>query len=294
MRLAFALIPACVLLPLAGMAADTAPQPLGPATAASLPAVPRSVDPRRGGADLSPGITPVVVQPGATEIIPIAAGHINRIITPFETPVVTTGSSEQIETRGGVLYVAPSGERPITLYVTERGDESQAISLTLVPREIPPHEVKLAMPAHARRPPAAPPAAAAKWEQGQPFVQTLTEIMRRLALGQTPQGYDLAPIGAQAAAAPRCAAPSAWRVDFAGGQYLAGGGLEVFVGRVTNTGPGDAEFTEAWCGDDRGVAAVALWPSVMLAPAETAELYVVRQRRGGEEPAQPRPSLIGG
>jgi conjugal transfer pilus assembly protein TraK len=39
------------------------------------------------------------VTPGINELIPIAVGHLNRLVTPFDNPVVTTTSQATTSTK---------------------------------------------------------------------------------------------------------------------------------------------------------------------------------------------------
>lgn len=79
----------------------------------------------------------VVVQPGVNTIIPAAVNHLNRIVTPFEKPIVQTVSSANIKVRENVIYVSTADESPVTMYITPKDDEAVAISLTLAPRRVP-------------------------------------------------------------------------------------------------------------------------------------------------------------
>ena len=75
--------------------------------------------------------------PGVNQLVPVALGHLNRIVTPFAQPRVNTTSQASTEVRDHVIYVAPSEPVPVTLFITEADSEQQALSLTLVPKRIP-------------------------------------------------------------------------------------------------------------------------------------------------------------
>ena len=59
-----------------------------------LQAVPASVAKTTAGGEESvamvSSLEDVVVQPGVNTIVPVAIGHLNRIVTPFENPIVQT------------------------------------------------------------------------------------------------------------------------------------------------------------------------------------------------------------
>ena len=57
----------------------------------------------------------IQVAPGVNEIIPVAVGHLNRIVTPFDKPHVRTVSQATTQIEGNVLYVATPDEIPVAL-----------------------------------------------------------------------------------------------------------------------------------------------------------------------------------
>ena len=50
----------------------------------------------------------IQIKPGINELMPIAVGHLNRLVTPFDNPVVTTTSQATTSTKGKIVYVATS------------------------------------------------------------------------------------------------------------------------------------------------------------------------------------------
>ena len=178
-----------------------------------LPVVPASVDPRGRKAAAIPALADgtITVAPGETKALVVSAGNVNRIVTPFAQPDIVTTAPDQFTIRQNVVYAAPAAPapgqppEPLTLYLTEKGDESTAISLILLPRlQVASREFRLVLAgAHggaairtsgsARR--------AAAWEQDQPYPAMLAELLARLAAGSVPQGYDLGPPDTAAAPA---------------------------------------------------------------------------------------------
>ena len=288
-RLAVWLLAATAMpfLPPAPAQADAPPE------AVELPAVPASVDPRGRGSKDPPAAGTVSIAPGETKALVVSAGNVNRIVTPFTQPDIVTTSPDQFTVRQNVVYAAPAAGDPLTLYITEKGDESRAISLILLPQvNVASREFRLVMAGSGTGLPRSTGSVqqAASWEQSQPFEVTLTDLMAGLAAGAVPQGYDLA-VASDPLAAPRCAAPAPFRIDFGQGQHLTGGQLEAWVGTVRHTGTSPAELAETACATTAEVVAVAIWPSPRLQPGQTAEIYVVR-RMAADAVRQPRPSLI--
>lgn len=236
----------------------------------------------------------LTLKPGVTEVLPIAKDHLNRIVTPYTNPQVRTTANAKIQVKNHVVYVASASEAPITVYVMPRDSESQALSLALVPRQIPPREITLQLAddeGGARIKPV-DRAAAQDWEQSQPYVEAIEELMSGLARGQVPSGFGLDSITA-GMNIPSCGSPPGAELtyDFVGiGQRLTGGSLIAYVGRVTNTDDETIELDERWCRSERVVAS-AFWPRIMLEPGQQAEVYVVRSRRV-ESGTPERPSLL--
>lgn len=234
----------------------------------------------------------VPVTPGVNEIIPIARNHLNRVLVPFADPRVRTTSSADYEIHKEAIYVATDSQGPVTMYVTNGSDESTAISLTLVPRQIAPVEVSLSLEGREQQTMVhGSQEDAGEWETSQPYVDTLRNLLREVALGQVPQGYSLADT-TQTSAFAGCDQPGL-AFDFESGQVLTGQKFRVHVGTVSNVADEPVEFVENNCGA-ADVAAVAAWPHTRLAPEQTTEVYVVyRQQSAAEQDdSTARPRLI--
>ena len=263
-----------------------------------MPEVPASVLRRGDDAPSYTGMAKIndaavlTMEPGVNQIVPVAIGHLNRIVTPFGTPVVTTMTADATtEVRQNVVYVGTNGEDPVTAFITEKGDQSRALSLTLVPQRIPPRElfVRMADGYNVGVPYSNP--AAEKWETSQPYVETVRSVFRSVALGELPQGYAMSKITG-AIRLPNCHM-SGLSFDFSRGQVLSGHSLSVLIGVARNTAGVPVEFKEAACGD-WDVAAVAAWPRNVLEPGERTEIYVARKVNTSKPATSKRPSLLGG
>ncbi len=281
------------------------------AASARADGMPQETDHRASGAGsqatpvaqrVAAGVNDVLVTLGVSQTVRVAIGHINRIVTPFSAFDLWTESPEQFQTRAHVFYISPTEERPITLYVTPKGDESMALSLTLVPSRIPPTEIHLrladetgalVLPASigAAPGPSEPPlpaSASPSFESG-PYEEGIASVVKEIAAGSVPAGYVAAPM---TAVFPRCRQAGPFDVRFDGGQRFVGAPYEVFVGVVRMTGGGRISFDERWCAAP-DVVAVALWPDAQLGPGEAAEIMVLRRRAGASPaPSRSRPSLI--
>jgi conjugal transfer pilus assembly protein TraK len=294
-------VPASVL----ASTSQTPPPPVVPVSPSAPLAAPSTPDPQAAatGSQAEIAAPPLkvtteanhlLVKPGVTEIVPIALGHLNRIVTPFDHPVAKTTSTAAIHREGNVLYVAPKSETPVGLYITEKGDESVAISVTFVPKKIPPRDITLTLKSDLAVVGRYSKDKATKWERAHPYEEMLRQTFRQIALGQLPQGYALRP--AVPAARRSCLAEEAERAGvrftFDKGQLLTGARIEVAVGLVRNTGLKPVELKETWCAAE-DVAGVAFWPEVVLEPGQATEVYVAFQRRQPKPNVTERPSLLG-
>ncbi len=265
----------------------------------TLPSIPADVDPRRSASESSGSrkvadtLQTIMVEPGVNEIIQIAVGHPNRIVTPFKAPRVVTTAAASVETSANVIYVAPSGPALITMFLTETGDESVSISLTLQPRQIPPRELRLELPAGVYLPRTDKEERTRHAANDRTYVARAGAMFDQLARGQVP--LDAAFSDQAPPPYPLCAVEDGFEVSFATGQYLLAEGMEVYVGLVRHGGDAAAAFQEPWCYRE-GVVAVALWPGTRLAPGEFAEIYLARARAAPEpnDSQGHRPSLLQG
>lgn len=242
----------------------------------------------------------LTMSPGVNQVIPVAVGHPNRIVTPFSSPeVVSTtltgmgpdGECGEVCIKENVVYVATDKEHPVTMFVTEKGTEAQALSVTMVPRRIPPREVFLKLDDEALFHSAATygNAKAEAWEKSQPYLETIRSVFRGLALGTIPQGYKIGKTPSTARL-PTCDHPGL-EVNFAKGQYMTGHNINVFVGVATNTSSQPLEFKESWCGN-WDVAAAAVWPRNLLQPGEKTEVFVAIKQNRAKSSSNKRRSLL--
>jgi conjugal transfer pilus assembly protein TraK len=234
----------------------------------------------------------IQVKPGINELMPIAIGHLNRLVTPFENPVVTTTSQATTSTKGKIVYVATADETPVTLYITPGDNQDIALSLTLIPKRIPAREIHLSLDhdtvqtlSKLQQKQASATSLPASQEQS--YITQLKNLFRDLGLQKTPAGFALRePSSAEHIHCQQNA------LSIQTGQALEDQDRVVLVGVARNTGLASIELDERSCvgsGDD--VLAVAAWPKVVLAPKETTEVYLV-VRRSPDDATSLRPSLL--
>lgn len=239
----------------------------------------------------------ISVQPGVNQIVTIAVGQTNRLITPFSNPQVASsnltggdlnGAGGELSVKDNVVYVSTNKTYPTSLFITDEGNENLAISLTLVPRKIPSREVKLNLNSDDYELSYSSQETEA-WEKSQPFISGIKKTLREIALQRVPAGYQLSKIPKNYDL-PVCASEG-FNVDFSKGQLIAGSKLHYLVGKVTNVSAHPLEFRESTCGN-YDIAAVALWPNNLLEPGQSSEIYVVKHASGRKQLQQVRSSVL--
>ena len=242
----------------------------------------------------------VSVSPGTTVLIEIAIGHLNRIVTPFESPVVHTVSPASTQVDGRVVYLATDTEEPVALYVSDAPGSATALSLTLAPRYVPPREIRLTMPGYSRRGASAsvssgasatalPVLANAKVSDtlggAHPYVASIVELLRGLAQGRVPPGYQ----GMKGAGTTKVRCAKGLKLHRT--QLTEGPASSVVIAAVRNASQGTLTVDQYACDiDNRIVAAVAAWPRKVLAPGEETEVFLVlaQGERMRESAVRPR------
>jgi len=234
----------------------------------------------------------IQVKPGINELMPIAVGHLNRLVTPFDNPVVTTTSQATTSTKGKIVYVATSDETPVTLYITPGDNQDIALSLTLIPKRIPAREIHLSLDKDSvkqltKLQQQNTSANGKSTDKEQEYITQLKKLFRDLGLQKTPPGFSLR--DPNKTEAIHCLQD---RLQIRTGQVLEGQDMLILIGIARNSGLEPVEFDERACATTEAeVLAVAAWPKVALAPSESTELYVAI-RRSTEESTTLRPSLL--
>ncbi len=115
------------------------------------------------------------------EVMPIARGHLNRIITPFEKPEAKTSADVSIEIRGSVAYITADTPQPFTVYFTETGDEETALTahFMAVAGMPSPIDLRKKMPKKARNS-----------IDAEGYAEKLAAGMAAAAAGKTPSGFE--------------------------------------------------------------------------------------------------------
>lgn len=247
------------------------------ADAAARKAAPPVAEPATAAASMLPEETKreLIVTPGMNEIVTVAVGHTNRILMPFDTPRIRTTSDAGLEVEGRAIYLTTNEEgRPVTMFVSDATNPELTLSLTFVGKRIPPVQVEMKLDSASQSAVYRPSKKAQAWEESQPYVNTIREVLRDVAIGKTPQGYSLSEAPSYTQLYDGCR-QSGLLFSFEEGQVLEGHRLRVNIGVVENKSRQPIELREPSCaGTD--VRAVAAYPNPLLQPGEKSEIYVVR------------------
>jgi len=271
-----------------------------PAGGASFPGVPASVvagiqqNPPSAG-DLKPQQFSYTAAPGTMLHSSVSRLFLNRLVTPFQHPVVKTTSPVKLETVGQSVFVSLSASQvePVVLYVMDKGDSLDAVSLMLDAKNIGPVEIDLkqqGLPGLGSETYRFNDSKAAKWEQSAPYTDTITDIMRQIAKGKVPPGYEFHFYKPEDNM-PRCQQAG---LSIVPKQVMSGHSMVAFVGAMTNVTDRPIEFQESSCGV-QGVLAVASWPGPLIQPHESTEVYIVVKHSmyGGMDNGRPS-AILGG
>lgn len=236
----------------------------------------------------------VVLKPNVNKTYSIALYHVNRLITPFKDALIATSSTAGVSVDGNIINVISDREDPIGLFIYDRSAPTQAISLTLYPADIAPVSVTISVDGWSPQQQSSfgrelDPNAARAWENDAPYINTLKELFKGLALGRVPDGYGLRTLGPQdRGQIPYCAFQGL-QVETV--QALDGYSVSAYVARVTNVSYTAIDLVESACSGGN-LLAVSAWPSNRVAPGEEVELYLAVKTAEAPSGHGERPSVI--
>lgn len=218
------------------------------------------------------------ITPGVNTLISVSKGRLNRFVTPFESPIIRTVSDIEVLQENNVVYATTNSAKPISMFITDQTG-TQALSLTLIPKAIPPREVRMAIKVPQGQSQfntlAMPSKKAEKFERSRPYVESVTDVLKTVAIGDVPSGYTLRHPAPEDFTNFYCELPGFTSVI---GQVIDGAAWQVGVSRVKNETNSVIEIGESDCLAYQRLA-VAVYPSAVVKPGRSAELYIVRKRQ---------------
>lgn len=240
----------------------------------------------------------ITLQPGKSELLPVATGLQNRVATPFKVADVRTSDKDlAITVEDGFIYVTPLNQNPIGLIISEEGMPETAVNLTLMPLDVPPVMVDLEVKfsksmqreydqfiakqeAEMERTQFMQSALAEPQVTNDPRINTehadrATSLLAKVADGQIPQGFDMLPEVPPTERYPCDIRRMAMYHEV--GQRLVSGREVIDVVVINNDINGFREIREEFCLRD-DVIAVGVFDRATLAPGEDTELYILRDK----------------
>lgn len=219
---------------------------------------------------------------GTNIFLPIASGFTNRIVTPFTEPEIISTSltiadengTGEIYVRSNVIYVSTVKDYPLSMFITQKGSETHAISLTLLPKKIPPREVVISVP--EIKPSKLRTQISQATGETSEYILSIKKALRSVATNEVPQGYGQQKI-MQGLATPECLSEK-FKVSFKNGQILTGTTSDIYIGHITNITNEKQNIDEKICAG-RDVLAIATWPAYVLDPSASTEIFVVKAKQ---------------
>lgn len=240
----------------------------------------------------------ITVQPGRTEILPVARGHLNRLETPFSNPLARAaardGSSLDLQFDQNFIYASVT--EAVTLFVHQSGYPDPAIVIGLIPMQIAPRQVKLMLPgvqlAEAKKNnkvAAEKPKVAAKPTNPQKansrgvtrnrpankLGRNLAEYIQTFAKGRVPKGFT--PISVQGYDPTSfCKRTNGVTYSFAQGAAVVSNHYIIVRGMVSANRT--VELNELDCAINPRTLAVAFSPRTQVAPRQPTDFFVLMRQ----------------
>lgn len=234
---------------------------------------------------------PLQLEPGVNKIVNVSQGHPNRILLPFENPDIHTTSSEAlIKAEASVVVLATNSIKPVTLFISPKDNPRLALSLTLVPKTMPPAQYEVSIAGELSSQYAYKNVSAEKWERKNNYTGALVKLFEKLAKQDLPQGYSLR--DPKPHEPHSCFKPNT-DIEWTLAQVVQGHHITVNVVVAKNAGNYPVEIIGSDC-NAQGVIAAAEWPLSVLEPGDVTEVYVASQRSMTKAKRIRRPSAIGG
>ncbi|TCV51517.1 type-F conjugative transfer system secretin TraK [Pseudomonas sp. 460] len=204
------------------------------------------------------------------EVVYVSSILPNRISTPFAEPrsVDQQKNDVDISPVGQSLYVTmkPTG-KSVALYVTGSNPNDPVISLTLVPKEMPPQTIVLQL--DKAQADTGSKSEADHAPDSNVYTDNIRYILREAALGKTPEGFSEGPLPSAAANIGNVIAYP--KVRYSGPAY------DIYRYTILGTTPNDVDLDEGTFYSE-GVRAVSFFPTATLRNGKTTEVFIVSDK----------------
>ena len=250
----------------------------------NLPPVPKTAEKRTKPVEAQPlpglGLMPgnkeesrtQVVRVGTdrNEVVYVSSLLPNRISTPFAEPRSIDQQADDVEFSvvGQSLYATmkPTG-KPVAAYITGANPNDPVISLTLVPKVMPPQTIVLQLDkAQAET---GSKAGAESAPDNNVYTDHIRYCLREIALGKTPEGFSEGALPASAANIGNVIAYP--KVRYSGPEY------DIYRYTILGTTTNDVDLDEGTFYSE-GVRAVSFFPTATLRNGKTTEVFIVSDK----------------
>ncbi len=226
---------------------------------------------------------------GVNEMVTLSSDFLNRISTPFEDPIVvdiTDPKAEKHKITGSEVYYLPSGADPIGIYIFDKGNPTQTISLTIVPRSGIPGQnllVKLENFRSVKQLSLVPDAGPVVKPASNDFEAMLASLVVGAIRGNVP-GFSPVPLEVGEA-----------RIDdvrVVPNFVMQGSYLDIYRYKVTNEGSAPIDMNEGAFYRE-GIKAITFFPHVSLQPGDSTYAFLISEKAtdfGKDFPSDERPA----
>lgn len=206
-----------------------------------------------------------------TEIVNVSGTLTNRIATPFANPkAIMLEGAATVQAVNQSLYVALNGSpTPISLYVTGAGANDPVVSITLVPKSMPPQTIVLQMDGAQSGGANGNVSTREENVRSEVYTERIVATLRSLALGKVPPGFAEGRLPSSAANMGSVIALPISR--------FSGPSFDVYRYRVNTVRSQAVEMEESafWT---KGVRAVAFYPTAIVKPGVPTDVFVVADK----------------
>ena len=212
---------------------------------------------------------------GVNEIVRLSSRLPNRIATPFTKPVVVGDLPDDDSQRvvGSDVYLTPQGEQPLGVFIVDKENTSQAISLTIIPTgEIPGQNLIIKLEDLRTVKPLAQGGSSEEHEIFRPrpsdYIGNVREVMSQAVRGKI-RGFAVVPIeGGMAKLGSLEVTP-----EYA----FTGSTVDVYRYAIRNAG-GDLVDLAETAFYRKGVKAVSFFPHLSLRPGEGGYVFLLADK----------------
>ncbi|QMI49772.1 TraK domain-containing protein [Burkholderia sp. MBR-1] len=247
------------------LAALRMPSPAATPLYSPLPSLGRAPGSASGGKP-----TVVRCENGVNEIIEMASGYPNQVVTPFSDPrIIDSKGDDDNLTYGNSVFITLNRDKPIAIWITDKRPGSRMCSLTLVPKPIPPQNIVLEIEGRTSKLGADTSPAAEETGRESQYIVNLRTLLRSVARNIVPRGFSDEQLNVGIAISNGIEAQPM--------RLYSGTDFDIYRYHLVNKNSSAVTLSEEAFGS-KGVRAVAFYPRIQLAPGQDTDVFIVSDR----------------